>query len=47
MIYAVDSAKYRSYLSSKGRAAKSFESNGGKKEKVKEKGAGMEDGRSG
>jgi Wound-inducible basic protein family len=48
MIYSVDSALYQSFLISKGKSSgsKTFES-GGKKMTVKERGSGMEDGRSG
>ena len=48
MLYALDSPLYATFLISKGKstAGKNFES-GGKKERVKERGSGMEDGRSG
>ena len=49
MLYAMDSPLYATFLISKGNkggSGKNFES-GGKKVTVKERGSGMEDGRSG
>jgi hypothetical protein len=49
MIYSVDSALYQSFLISKKSSSsggKSFET-GGKRISMKDRGAGMEDGRSG
>ncbi len=47
MIYAIDSDLFRSFISSKSKNSKNFDHGNSKKEKIKEKGAGMEDGRSG
>ena len=48
MIYSVSSSTYQSFLSSKGKSKDSLhENNNSNKQKIKEKGASLEDGRSG